>query len=103
MKLVVQNKHMLEYWTAATGAKHPSVQSEKVDTRVLVGRTLAEVERSLILDTLSACQWNRTHAAKILGVSIRTMRNRLRQFASEGLNILPSQHYSAGTQGAGIK
>jgi DNA-binding NtrC family response regulator len=52
-----------------------------------VGRRLADVERELILDTLRFCFGNRTRAAKMLGVSIRTMRNRLKSFAAEGLNI----------------
>src|SRR5581483_3626500 len=37
----------------------------------LVGRTVADVERDLILDTLQHCLGNRTHAANILGISIR--------------------------------
>ncbi len=49
-----------------------------------VGSTLAEVERDLILGTLSHCLGNRTHAATILGISIRTMRNKLRQYSDEG-------------------
>ena len=35
------------------------------------GRTVADVERDLILDTLQHCLGNRTHAANILGISIR--------------------------------
>ena len=47
-------------------------------TAGLVGRTVAEVERELILDTLEHTLGNRTHAANILGISIRTLRNKLR-------------------------
>ena len=50
----------------------------------LVGRTVAEVERDLILDTLDHCLGNRTHAANILGISIRTLRNKLKQYAERG-------------------
>ena len=53
-----------------------------------VGRTLAEVERDLILGTLSHCLGNRTHAATMLGISIRTMRNKLRQYSDEGYGIV---------------
>ncbi|MBL8660893.1 MAG: sigma-54-dependent Fis family transcriptional regulator [Rhodospirillales bacterium] len=49
-----------------------------------IGSTLAAVERELILGTLSHCLGNRTHAATILGISIRTMRNKLRQYSDEG-------------------
>jgi two-component system, response regulator FlrC len=53
----------------------------------LVGRTVADVERDLILDTLQHCLGNRTHAANILGISIRTLRNKLQQYRQEGLPV----------------
>ncbi|MGB0694369.1 MAG: sigma-54-dependent transcriptional regulator [Rhodospirillaceae bacterium] len=52
-----------------------------------VGRTVAEVERDLIIDTLKHCLGNRTHAANILGISIRTLRNKLRQYTDEGIPV----------------
>ena len=56
-------------------------------TTPLVGRTVADVERDLIIDTLNHCLGNRTHAANILGISIRTLRNKLKQYSEEGLPI----------------
>jgi two-component system, response regulator FlrC len=53
----------------------------------LVGRTVADVERDLIIDTLKHCLGNRTHAANILGISIRTLRNKLRQYTDEGVPV----------------
>ncbi|MFA4994615.1 MAG: sigma-54 dependent transcriptional regulator [Bdellovibrionales bacterium] len=53
----------------------------------LVGRTVADVERDLIIDTLSHCLGNRTHAANILGISIRTLRNKLKQYSDEGVLV----------------
>ena len=68
-------------------------------TRALVGRTVAEVERDLILDTLDHCLGNRTHAANILGISIRTLRNKLNEYTDAGLDVpAPGQ---ARTQMAG--
>ncbi len=55
---------------------HATLAAEQV-TRALVGRTVADVERDLILETLKHCLGNRTHAANILGISIRTLRNKL--------------------------
>jgi DNA-binding NtrC family response regulator len=52
-----------------------------------VGRTVCDVERDLILDTLDHCFGNRTHAANILGISIRTLRNKLKQYADEGVHV----------------
>jgi len=68
-----------------------------VATRGLVGRTVADVERDLILDTLDHCLGNRTHAANILGISIRTLRNKLREYSSSGLAI--PQHGEARAAG----
>ncbi len=60
--------------------------------RGLVGRTVADVERDLILDTLDHCLGNRTHAANILGISIRTLRNKLKQYTDEGVPVpLPGE------------
>jgi two-component system response regulator FlrC len=56
----------------------------------LVGRTVADVERDLILDTLQHCLGNRTHAANILGISIRTLRNKLQQYRQEGVSVPPA-------------
>ena len=53
----------------------------------LVGRTVAEVERDLILHTLQHTLGNRTHAATILGISIRTLRNKLKAYSGEGVAV----------------
>ncbi|MBG78670.1 MAG: sigma-54-dependent Fis family transcriptional regulator [Alphaproteobacteria bacterium] len=53
----------------------------------LVGRTIADVERDMIIDTLEHCLGNRTHAANILGISIRTLRNKLNQYKDQGHDI----------------
>lgn len=53
----------------------------------LVGRTVAEVERQLIINTLQHCLGNRTHAANILGISIRTLRNKLKAYSEEGYQV----------------
>jgi DNA-binding NtrC family response regulator len=58
-------------------------------TKQLVGRTVSDVERDLIIDTLHHCLGNRTHAANILGISIRTLRNKLRQYSDEGITVPP--------------
>lgn len=55
----------------------------------LVGRTMDEVERDLILHTLSHTLGNRTHAATILGISIRALRNKLRDYQAAGVTVTP--------------
>ena len=64
-----------------------AAQLAEAATRGLVGRTVAEVECDLILDTLDHCLGNRTHAAKILGISIRTLRNKLNEYVSAGIEV----------------
>ncbi len=68
------------------GAGAGSTGSAGVDP-ALVGRTVADVERQLIIDTLSHCIGNRTHAANVLGISIRTLRNKLKQYSGEGFSV----------------
>jgi DNA-binding NtrC family response regulator len=79
-------------------AAHAAMAAEQV-TRNLVGRTVAEVERDLILETLKHCLGNRTHAANILGISIRTLRNKLNEYAADGSPI-PPPHGGSELRGA---
>ena len=67
---------------------HATLAAEQV-TRALVGRTVADVERDLILETLKHCLGNRTHAANILGISIRTLRNKLNEYTADGVPVPP--------------
>ncbi len=53
----------------------------------MVGRSVAEVERDLIIETVQHCLGNRTHAATILGISIRTLRNKLKQYTDDGFQV----------------
>ena len=71
-------------------ARGASMAAEAV-SRTLVGQTVAEVEQQLILDTLSHCSGNRTHAATILGISIRTLRNKLKEYGDAGVSVPPPQ------------
>lgn len=54
-----------------------------------VARTVEDVERDLILRTLSHCRGNRTTASTILGISVRTMRNKLKTFMEAGIAVSP--------------
>ncbi len=57
------------------------------DVAGFVGRRIEEVEQALILGTLHSTAGNRTHAATILGISIRALRNKLRDYASQGVAV----------------
>ena len=51
--------------------------------KAFIGRSISDVERDLILGTLGHCLGNRTQAAHLLGISIRTLRNKLRLYMDE--------------------
>jgi two-component system response regulator FlrC len=50
------------------------------DTEFGAGMTISEAERRLIMKTLEHTGQNRTQAAKLLGISIRTLRNKLHEY-----------------------
>ena len=70
----------------AQTARSASIAAETA-TRGYVGQTVAAVEQQLIIDTLSHCLGNRTHAANILGISIRTLRNKLKEYSEAGVAV----------------
>jgi two-component system response regulator FlrC len=71
-----------------------SIEKEVIPTPVLTensqgvmirsGTTVQEMEKALILETLKSTGENRTQAAKLLGISIRTLRNKLHEYNMGG-------------------
>jgi DNA-binding NtrC family response regulator len=57
--------------------------------------TLAELERKHILAVLRDCEGNRSRSAKLLDISVRCLRNKLRQYRAEGVTVPKSN--SGGT------
>ena len=53
----------------------------------LVGHTLARVEREFILQTLRHSEGNRTRSANLLGISIRSLRDRIRNYRDQGESV----------------
>ncbi|MNS80794.1 global DNA-binding transcriptional dual regulator Fis [compost metagenome] len=86
--------------TYDAGVAGHAAQMADAMTRSFVGQTVAEMEKTLILDTLNHCLGNRTHAATILGISIRTLRNKLNEYADEGTAIPAPQSGVAAAYGA---
>jgi hypothetical protein len=56
-------------------------------TRYLVGYTVEEVERELILNSLDHYDGCRTRAANVLGISVRSMRNKIAQYTALGMTV----------------
>jgi DNA-binding NtrC family response regulator len=71
------------------GGAGPASTPTNTGVAGLVGRTMEQVERDLILETLGHTLGNRTHAAVILGISIRALRNKLRDYSRAGLAVPP--------------
>ncbi len=79
---------------ADTRTPHHPASQNPVDARTideviphLVGRTIDEVERELILQTLIHCCGSRTRSANILGISIRCMRNKIHEYEDLGISV----------------
>ena len=83
---------------ASDAAAGPAVEAAGA---ALVGRTVADVERVLIIETLEHCLGNRTHAANILGISIRTLRNKLKQYSDDGVAVPASGQADSARATAG--
>ena len=86
--IITPDGDRLDLAKTAPAVAHATLAAEQV-TRALVGRTVADVERDLILETLKHCLGNRTHAANILGISIRTLRNKLNEYSGDGVPVPP--------------
>ena len=63
----------------------PSTPHEIVP--LLIGSTVDEIERELVLQTLARCDGNRTRAARVLGLSVRTLRNKIRLYTADGIDV----------------
>ncbi|WP_394692617.1 sigma-54 interaction domain-containing protein [Hyphobacterium sp.] len=81
---------------SATNPASRAAEAADVAQRHQVGRTVAEVEQDLILETLDHCLGNRTHAANILGISIRTLRNKLKLYTEQGISVAAPGDTRAG-------
>ncbi len=57
------------------------------DVSPLVGHTIKEVERKLILHTLDYHAGNRTRSASVLGISLRTLRNKINEYGALGIAV----------------
>ncbi|MEL6946764.1 MAG: helix-turn-helix domain-containing protein [Pseudomonadota bacterium] len=83
---------------SSTPSSHASNNGDRVSEVIdgLVGQRLADVERALILNTLARCGGNRTWAADILGLCVRSLRNKLLHYRDTGLiEITPEDEAAA--------
>ena len=62
--------------------------------RVRMGSSLEEVERELIIRTIEYAGGNKTRAAEILGISLKTLHNKLKEYSQQGM-LGHSEHDAA--------
>ena len=62
----------------------PSLSSDSSELRVPVGYTIEQAERALIELTLEHTKHNKTRAAEILGISQKTLFNKLKEYGAQG-------------------
>ena len=72
---------------AGSRAAMAAATAAEAVSRSFVGQTVSAMEQQLIIDTLEHCLGNRTHAANILGISIRTLRNKLKEYTEAGVSV----------------
>ena len=63
------------------------LEPEQTIVEQLVGLPVADVERDLILATRRETGGNRTHAANLLGIAIRTLRNKINSYTAAGYDV----------------
>lgn len=73
------------------GDKGDVLRSDWIGT-LPIGRSLREIETQFILKTLEHHEGNRTHAARTLGISLRTLRNKINEFSADGMTVIGPGH-----------
>ena len=71
--------------------KEPHIGASALETAVAFehNMTLADIEKAVIMETLKRQNFNRTRSARVLGIGIRTLQRKLKQYSSDlGLPML---------------
>lgn len=90
---VVQRAVIMNHGTDLVTADDLALEPAKVTDdlewvkHLPIGKPMHQVERHFILETLKNHNGNRTHSAKTLGISLRTLRNKINEFSAAGCEI----------------
>ena len=68
---------------------HKSLARRDVVSHWLVGSPIKDIERDLVLETLAKTDGNRTASARLLGFSIRALRNKITKYSADGVDVPP--------------
>jgi DNA-binding NtrC family response regulator len=78
----IQMTHLPYDFGVTIGSRPPTQIFEPESVRLAVGTTVAEAERALIQVTLHHTKNNKTRAAEILGISLKTLFNKLKEYGA---------------------
>lgn len=81
--LVTRSGDVLSKKDLALEFGRPAPTGSEDGLRLRPGLTVAEAERRLILETLTFTQNNKTRAAEILGISLKTLHNKLKEYGNQ--------------------
>ncbi len=84
--VVMSSQDMIRAVSIPIEGETPMISLDWVNS-LPIGQTLRMVETHFILETLKHHRGNRTHAAKTLGISLRTLRNKINEFTTEGFDV----------------
>ncbi len=78
----IQTAHLPYDFGVSVGSRPPVQVFEPDSVRLAVGTTVAEAEKALIQVTLQHTKNNKTRAAEILGISLKTLFNKLKEYGA---------------------
>ena len=81
--VVTRSGELLTLQQLPRGFGHPAIAEEGDELRLRCGMTVAEAEHRLIVETLASTQNNKTRAAELLGISLKTLHNKLKEYGAQ--------------------
>jgi DNA-binding NtrC family response regulator len=81
---MTQGREIKHPWLPRDAAPPVAPVHREGTIEVAAGTTLAQVEREVILATLARCGQHKERTAAALGISLKTLYNRLKQYGLQG-------------------
>ncbi len=83
----IQMAHLPFDFGVSVGSRQPAQVFEPDSVRLAVGTTVGEAEKALIHLTLTHTKNNKTRAAEILGISLKTLFNKLKEYGAQDAEV----------------
>ncbi len=82
---MIERKHLTSNFGHAAPVRSTSAAPSGNAIHVQVGTTVEDAERQLIMKTLESTNNNKTRAAEVLGISLKTLHNKLKEYSQAGV------------------